>query len=782
MTVALVDPAKFPARLVGNGVTTVFPFQYKILAKVDIRVYVAGALKVVDVDYTVAGFNSDSGGAVTFFTAPANGANVIILRAIAQRRTTDYQQLGDFLSTTVNPDFDNAVLLIQDLYEQLARCLQIPVTTTPAVDPTIVAANYANKYLAFDAHGNPTPALLSATAMTQSIIGQLYRPAIAAEATVTIVNYFQEYADPRRYGAACNGVTDDHLALIAADTVAAAYGVSIAAKGVMHIGTATTINSPIADTLSQIFSTTSQITLAGTPFVRPEWFGAGQNTVRMAVAALPITGGVIQLEDKVYQTNNYYYGFAGAANCMDKDGVTFKGKKMPWLTSDCKALTGGTIIQGLFCAYANNVAFENLGVDHGYTISQTLHGGEAAAGYCDALVLTYPNDAIKASAALRLGARLHNVIGLAYGPNTQGHGVIIGEGFKNVSCTGEIVGCYGTHGTVIKCAGVRAEQITAFCNNSDGLIIKSDSQATAISSDIQIGRVYVNATGPIGHAPYAISTTGFGVLLNPAGNSISRIQIGQIESFEHPICFGTAYGGNYSIDDVQIGSITTDQITLGGVRQAVQILAGAGQGVRRIRIGSISARNTSLGFQGQWLQIGTLEDLVNIGRISVVNAVNAIQLSSQAYVSIDTVEAINCSDAVYEIFNTPKLTVGSLMKSSNIPAFYSTSGGGLAPALTNSWTQVAANDVFGVDLLGGKVSLRGLIKPGTTNGAASLPTFLRPSTNKRFMVQGYNGATVVAVPLVVDTAGNVVVNEVAGGTANCSTWLSLSGVTYDSQA
>lgn len=652
------------------------------------------------------------------------------------------------------------------------------------IDPTISYKFSLAPSTDTDPPTNPIKVIDNTSILTQTLIGQLYRPRLSpgAESSVTVVNYFREYGDPRRYGALCDGATNDAAALASADVVCLALGIPMPAIGMMYIGTPTTVNSAIADTLGQLFSTTSQITLAGTPFIRPEWFGNGQNTVRMAVAALPSTGGVILLEDKVYQTNNYYYGFAGAANCMATDNVIFKGKKMPWLTSDCKALTGGTIIQGLFCAYANNVAFENLGIDHGYTISQTLHGGEAPAGYCDALVLTYPNDAIKASAALRLGARLHNVIGLAYGPNTQGHGVIIGEGYNNVSCTGEVVGCYGTHGTVIKCTGVRAEQITAFCNNSDGLIIKSDTQATAVAGDIQIGKVYVRAAGPWGHSPYAISTTGVGVLFNPSGNSVARVQIGAIEAYEYPTGVGTSFGGAFGLDDVQIGTITTDQGTLTGTLLGVQLNGSTNNNISRFHVGSLSARNCSVGLQAGWLQLGALNNLASFDRVAVVNAVQAVQVISQAYLNIGIVEACNCSDAVYGIFNTPRFSVGSLFKDSATPLFYSSTGGALAPSLANGWTQVAANDPFGIDLLGGRINLRGLIKPGATNGASVLPQWAWPATNKRFMVQGYNGTTVVSVPLVVDTTGHVTVNEVAGGFANCTSWLSLSGVTYDGQA
>lgn len=143
-------------RATGNGASTVFPFNYKILAKGDIKVYVAGVLKVVDVDYTVAGFNADAGGTVTFLTgAPASLATVVLLRGMTRSRPTDYQQLGDFLTTTVNPDFDRPILIEQDIAEAVSRTLLAPeyeVNPDMTLPPL---ATRSNAFLAFDLNGKP---------------------------------------------------------------------------------------------------------------------------------------------------------------------------------------------------------------------------------------------------------------------------------------------------------------------------------------------------------------------------------------------------------------------------------------------------------------------------------------------------------------------------------------------------------------------------------------------------------------------------------------------------
>jgi hypothetical protein len=138
-----------------NGVTTVFPYQFKILAAGDIDVYVAGVLKTLNLDYTVIGVGADVGGSVIFTVAPAAASAVSLIRTMTVQRTTDYQQLGDFLTPVVNPDFDNAILLIQDVQTQLGRSIRMPADEVGTLPTLPSITNRANKFVAFDLNGLP---------------------------------------------------------------------------------------------------------------------------------------------------------------------------------------------------------------------------------------------------------------------------------------------------------------------------------------------------------------------------------------------------------------------------------------------------------------------------------------------------------------------------------------------------------------------------------------------------------------------------------------------------
>ena len=143
----------------GNGSTTVFAYQFKILAQGDLQVILRSStgtetVQEITTHYTVSGVGSATGGNVTFGSAPASGVTVVIRRATTQTQTVDLVENDPFTAETVETAFDRSIILAQELQEQVDRSLKISRTNTmTSTDFTTSATDRANKLLAFDSSG-----------------------------------------------------------------------------------------------------------------------------------------------------------------------------------------------------------------------------------------------------------------------------------------------------------------------------------------------------------------------------------------------------------------------------------------------------------------------------------------------------------------------------------------------------------------------------------------------------------------------------------------------------
>jgi len=108
-----------------NGLSTVFAYEFYLISASDIQVTINGS--EVTSGYTVSGVGNTGGGEVTFLTAPANGATVILERVTPTYRLTDYQDNGDLLADTVNKDFDRLWMAIQRAFIYLGVALTRPL-------------------------------------------------------------------------------------------------------------------------------------------------------------------------------------------------------------------------------------------------------------------------------------------------------------------------------------------------------------------------------------------------------------------------------------------------------------------------------------------------------------------------------------------------------------------------------------------------------------------------------------------------------------------------------
>lgn len=208
-------PATTPyIQYVATSGQTVFPYPFVITQDSDLVVVDNGTTLGTDAGYTVSGVGNPTGGNVTLNTGATAGDIITLYRDIPIERLTQFAQNGGFSSTAFNAEFNNIYLLLQQLESSIGQCLQVPNTNNPAPTVSLTPANYANKYLAFDANGNPTPAELTTSgSVTSALIAGLLeaytsapvlppnvRTAAEISAAVVPTNYAYPPPDLRRYG------------------------------------------------------------------------------------------------------------------------------------------------------------------------------------------------------------------------------------------------------------------------------------------------------------------------------------------------------------------------------------------------------------------------------------------------------------------------------------------------------------------------------------------------------------------------------------------------------
>lgn len=109
---------------VGNGVQTVFAYDFLLLKGTDMEVRVDGVLKTLTTDYTISGVGVPAGGNVTFITAPANAAAVLLLRVVPATQPTDYQDNSKFPAQSHEDQLDRTAMMVQQHDESLGRALK----------------------------------------------------------------------------------------------------------------------------------------------------------------------------------------------------------------------------------------------------------------------------------------------------------------------------------------------------------------------------------------------------------------------------------------------------------------------------------------------------------------------------------------------------------------------------------------------------------------------------------------------------------------------------------
>lgn len=115
----------------GNGVTTSFPYTFRIFKKTDLAVSVIDlseniTVLVLDTDYTVTNAGGYNGGNVVLTSPLANGWQISIARELEPTQETDLRNQGKFFAEVHEDAFDKLTMLIQQVSSLFRLALRKP--------------------------------------------------------------------------------------------------------------------------------------------------------------------------------------------------------------------------------------------------------------------------------------------------------------------------------------------------------------------------------------------------------------------------------------------------------------------------------------------------------------------------------------------------------------------------------------------------------------------------------------------------------------------------------
>lgn len=176
----------------GNGVTTVFPFRFKILSASDLVVLYRNKNDVqqsltLNTDYTVSGVGSKNGGSITLFAPAPDEWTLYMERKVPIVQETDIRNQGNFYPEIHEDAFDYLTMIDQQQQLEIDRSIKVPPGSETNPDDLIEeikrdaerAENAANKA---EAIAETIGDIDSALEQAEEYAGQASQSAISANA------------------------------------------------------------------------------------------------------------------------------------------------------------------------------------------------------------------------------------------------------------------------------------------------------------------------------------------------------------------------------------------------------------------------------------------------------------------------------------------------------------------------------------------------------------------------------------------------------------------------
>lgn len=184
MTVANIARKSGP--FTSDGLQTTYSFAFRILSAEELDVY-TDELLVDPSQYTVAGVGDDTGGSVTFTTAPAVGVIVWLFGDTIKQQPTSYPQNGPFPSISHENGLDRSMMVLWEQEEAQERVPRFAPETLPDLRNMLLPQPVPLKLWSWDSLGTGITYVDSAILTVEPLAGGGSRVEAQATAAVTSV-------------------------------------------------------------------------------------------------------------------------------------------------------------------------------------------------------------------------------------------------------------------------------------------------------------------------------------------------------------------------------------------------------------------------------------------------------------------------------------------------------------------------------------------------------------------------------------------------------------------